>query len=135
MKQILGQAIVGTMLAASPATAHDYTVKIVSPDKVNYHCEPSQITIRSGDSISWVLMQDMADNITAKVVAKRIPKGGDNFVSSDLDRKDDNWSNRFRDSGTYVYSCSSDPNAAPGVITVDRSSAPFEMENVDKRGH
>lgn len=133
MKQILGQTILAATLAASPNTAHNYTVKIVSTDKVNYHCEPNQITIRSGDSITWVNMQDMAYTASAKLVATRIPKGGQGFVSTELRENGDRWSYSFPTSGTYIYSCGSDPNAAPGVITVDRSSAPFEMENVDRR--
>lgn len=133
MKQILGQTLVAATLAAGPNTAHDYTVKIVSSDKVNYHCEPNQITVRSGDTITWVNTQDMAANVAATIAAKRIPKGGEAFISGELKDNGDRWSYRFQQSGTYVYNCSSDPNATPGVVTVDRSSAAFEMENVDKQ--
>lgn len=126
MKQILGQAVVSTLLAGNPQATQHYTVQIVpAVGAGNYHFEPNQLTIRSGDTVTWINVQDNSHIIRAV----RMPKDGVDFESSSLEKSGDKWSYTFKTSGTYIYNCYLHTSINPAVIIVDTASQPFEMQD------
>lgn len=129
MKQILGQAIISTLLVTNPHHAQEHVVKIVSVgEQGDYYFEPKQLTIKSGDTVTWVNMQDDAHN----VIADKIPKNAENFESLLLENRGDRWSHTFKTSGTYNYSCHRHVPIISAVIIVDKPSQAFQMQDADR---
>lgn len=129
MKNFLKTIIIAsafTLSLGATAEAKEYTVKMVSDwDKGTYYFEPKNIKIKSGDTITWVNVQNDMHN----AVADSAPKGAEKFESPMLEEEGQKWSYTFTNSGTYSYHCH--PHAAMGMVgevVVDSPSAPQEME-------
>jgi len=126
MKKILLSLVV-TFLMVSTAKAEEYTVKMVSDwDNGKYYFEPKELTIKSGDTVTWLNVTEDMHN----AVSDSVPKGAENFESPMLEEVDQKWSYTFnKGSGTYSYHCH--PHAAMGMrgsIIVDHPSKPYEIE-------
>ncbi len=134
MKHIIGQAVVSTLLVANPQLAHgkEYIVKMVSTgEKGDYYYEPKKLIIKSGDTVTWVNMQDEGHN----VMSEKMPKNADGFESPLLKKKNDKWSYTFKTAGTYVYHCHPHAPMMSGVIIVDRPSNRYQMKEIEGNGH
>lgn len=98
------------------------------------HCLalPRKLTIKSGDTVTWVNMEDDTHN----VMAESIPKTADAFTSPMLEKKDGKWSHTFKQSGTYRYHCHPHhANGMAGTIIVDNPSKADEVKDVAKQEH
>ena len=127
MKYIMEQTILSLLLTNPNPAA--YTVQVDPPGyNWNYHYAPQSLTIRAGDTVTWVNMQDSEHNI----VLERAPKDAEYFESQPLKKIRDRWSYQFTMSGTYVYYCNTHPDSESAVIIVDRPSMPFQMHDVEK---
>lgn len=128
MKYIMEQTILSLLLTNPSPVAH--TVQ-VDPGSYNwnYHFAPQSITIKSGDTVTWVNMYGNEHDI----VLQRARVGAEYFESPVLENSRDKWSYQFTTSGTYVYRCNIHPDSAPAVIIVDRPSQPFEMRDVEEQ--
>jgi len=114
------------VVMAFPATAKEYTVKMITDmDNVIYYFEPAALTIKSGDTVKWVNVQEDMHN----AVADAVPEGAEFFESPMMEEEGENWSYTFTKSGTYSYHCH--PHAEMGMqgwIVVDYTSAPDEIQ-------
>lgn len=133
MKKILLSLAIA-LLMTSTAHAKEYTVKMVSDwDNGKYYFEPKDITIKSGDTITWINIQDDMHN----AVTDSVPKGAESFESPMLEEEGQKWSYTFTDSGTYSYHCH--PHAAMGMrgtVIVDYPSKPEDkQEGSDGHDH
>jgi plastocyanin len=115
-------------LSTTTAQAEEFTVRMVSKgDKGTYYFEPKALTIRSGDTVTWVNDQ----NEIHEVMSESVPEGAQTFESPLLEKKGQTWSHTFTKSGTYEYHCH--PHAAlkmQGVVIVDKPS-----ENKETHAH
>lgn len=115
-------------LLAAPAQAANYTVKMVtSGDKGSYYFDPKQLTIHSGDTVTWLNTEDDTHN----VMAETVPAGAESFMSPMLEGKGKKWSYTFTKPGTYSYHCH--PHAANGMqatIIVDHPSEKSDTKEV-----
>lgn len=122
-----------TLSMFSNAYSEEYIVKMISKgDKGTYYFEPKDITVKSGDTITWVNIQDDMHN----AVTSSVPKGAESFEGPMLLKKGQKWSYTLKKSGTYNYHCH--PHAAfgmVGIITVDRPSKPEEIQDGDSGKH
>jgi plastocyanin len=111
---------------ASPALAEEYTVRMITDmDNLLYYFEPAALTIKSGDTVKWVNMQEDFHN----AVTDAVPEGAEFFESPMMEKEGESWSYTFTKSGTYSYHCH--PHAAVGMqgwIVVDYTSAPDEIQ-------
>lgn len=75
---------------------------VVNIDKMKY--ETSEITIKAGDAVTWTNLEVMPHNVhfLAGVVA-------DEAVKGTMLKKDESWSARFNEPGTYDYHCTPHP--------------------------
>lgn len=133
MKKILLSCALA-LLMASTAHAEEYTVKMVSDwDNGKYYFEPRDITIKSGDTITWLNVTEDMHN----AVSDNVPKGAEGFESPMLEEEGQKWSHTFTNSGTYSYHCH--PHAAMGMrgtVIVDHPSKPEEIEeSADGHNH
>jgi plastocyanin len=121
------------LASAAGAQAAEYTVKMVTDtDKRTYTFEPRKLTIKSGDTVTWVNTSDDIHN----VMAESIPKTAEAFTSPDLEKKDQKWSYTFKQSGTYRYHCHPHhQNGMAGAIIVDKPSKADEVKDVAKHDH
>lgn len=119
-----------TLTTAQAANAKEYTIKMVThEDKGAYAFEPNEITIQSGDTVTWVNAQDDMHN----VMSESLPKGVKPFESPMLEKKGQKWSHTFTQSGTYAFHCH--PHAGAGMrgtVIVDQPSKP---EDAQSTGH
>lgn len=126
-------AIIGMTAFAQSAFAEEYTVKMISDwDNGKYYFEPKDITIKSGDTVTWLNVTEDMHN----AVSDSVPKGAEIFESPMLEEVGQKWSHTFTTSGTYSYHCH--PHAAMGMrgsIIVDRPSKPEEVQDGDHGGH
>ena len=130
-------AIIGISFFSQSAFAEEYTVKMVTDlDAGKYYFEPKELTIKSGDTVTWINVTEDMHN----AVSDSIPKGAEGFESPMLEEVDQKWSHTFNTSGTYGYHCH--PHAAMGMrgsIIVDQPSKPEEQStdghNHDHGGH
>lgn len=120
MKKLLFAITIGFALLGNSAYAADYTIKMVThTDKGTYAFEPSQLTIKAGDKVTWINNQDDTHN----VMSESVPKGAQPFESPMLEKKGQQWSYTFKQSGTYRFHCH--PHADSGMrgeIIVDHPS-------------
>ncbi len=120
-------AIIGMTAFSQNAIAEEYTVKMVTDlDAGKYYFEPKELTIQSGDTVTWINVTEDMHN----AVSDSIPKGAEGFESPMLEEVDQKWSHTFKTSGTYGYHCH--PHAAMGMrgsIIVDVPSKPDEMQS------
>ena len=89
--------------AASPARAADIEVKID-----NFTFNPQQITVKAGDTVTWVNHDDIPHTVTSKTMA---------FRSKAID-SDDKFSFTFATPGSFDYFCSLHP-IMTGTIVVE----------------
>ncbi|RJK99784.1 amicyanin [Paracoccus siganidrum] len=75
---------------------------VVNIDKMKY--ETPEITIKAGDAVTWTNQEVMPHNVhfLAGVVA-------DEAVKGTMLKKDESWSARFNEPGTYDYHCTPHP--------------------------
>jgi plastocyanin len=114
---------------ADPAQAAEYTVKMISTgEKGNFYYEPRKLTIKSGDTVTWVNEQDDAHN----VMAEAIPKTAEPFEAPLLEKAGGTWSYTFTKPGTYRYHCHPHAqNGMAGTIIVDRPSKAGEVKELN----
>jgi len=127
MNKALTIATILSMVSISQTvSAEEYTVKMVTDyEEGKYYFEPQEISIQSGDTITWVNVQDDMHN----AVADSSPIGAERFESPMLEEENQKWSYTFEISGSYSYHCH--PHAAMGMVgsvIVDRPSEPEEIE-------
>jgi plastocyanin len=89
--------------AASPAHAATIDVKID-----NFTFNPQQITVKAGDTVSWVNHDDIPHTVTSKTMA---------FRSKAMDT-DDTFSFTFATPGIFPYFCALHPHMT-GTIVVE----------------
>jgi amicyanin len=92
--------------AASAARAAETEVKID-----NFTFNPKQITVKAGDTVTWVNHDDIPHTVTSKTMA---------FRSKAMDT-DDKFSFTFATPGTYAYFCALHPMMT-GSIVVEASA-------------
>ena len=134
MKNILGQVVIATILIAIPQLAHgkEYTVKMISTgEKGSYYFEPKKLKIKSGDTVTWVNMQDEEHN----VMMEKIPASAKEVDSPLLEKKGDKWSHTFTVSGTYSYHCHPHASLMKGMIIVDTPSKSAQMKEAEGHKH
>ncbi|MGB6586276.1 MAG: cupredoxin family copper-binding protein [Pseudolabrys sp.] len=103
----LGVIILLVAVAESPVRASDIEVKID-----NFTFNPKQVTVKAGDTITWVNHDDIPHTVTSQTQA---------FRSKALDT-DDKFSFTFATPGTYPYFCALHPQMT-GTIVVEASAA------------
>ena len=103
----LGVIILLVAVAESPVRASDIEVKID-----NFTFNPKQVTVKAGDTITWVNHDDIPHAVTSQTQA---------FRSKALDT-DDKFSFTFATPGTYPYFCALHPQMT-GTIVVEASAA------------
>ena len=103
----LGVIILLVAVAESPVRASDIEVKID-----NFTFNPKQVTVKAGDTITWVNHDDIPHTVTSQTQA---------FRSKALDT-DDKFSFTFATPGTYPYFCALHPHMT-GTIVVEASAA------------
>ena len=103
----LGVIILLVAVAESPVRASDIEVKID-----NFTFNPKQVTVKAGDTITWVNHDDIPHTVTLQTQA---------FRSKALDT-DDKFSFTFATPGTYPYFCALHPQMT-GTIVVEASAA------------
>ena len=89
--------------AASPASAATIEVKID-----NFTFNPKQVTVKAGDTVTWVNHDDIPHTVTSKTLV---------FRSKALD-SDDKFSFTFTAPGSFDYFCSLHPMMT-GTIVVE----------------
>jgi plastocyanin len=91
------------LVAVSAARAETIEVKID-----NFTFNPQQITVRAGDTVTWVNHDDIPHTVTSKTQV---------FRSKVLD-SDDKFSFTFATPGSFAYFCSLHPHMT-GTIVVE----------------
>jgi amicyanin len=94
-------AVAAISLAASGALAADAEVKIA-----NFTFDPPAISIKAGDTVTWVNADDIPH-----VVAEKNGK----FRSGALDT-DDSFSQKFTTAGTVEYFCAIHPHMTGKIV-------------------
>lgn len=134
MKNILGKTTLSVILIASPQLSYskEYTVKMISANEnIDYSFEPKELHIKSGDTVTWLNMQDEGHN----VMAESVPKEAESFSSPPLEKNGEKWSYTFKTSGTYKYHCHPHAAVMSGVIIVDKPSAPAQVKEINDNTH
>jgi plastocyanin len=98
--------VAATMAVTSPAQAADVEVKID-----NFTFNPQQITVKTGDTVTWTNHDDIPHTVTSKTMV---------FRSKAMDT-DDKFSFTFVTPGKYDYFCSLHPHMT-GLIVVEASA-------------
>ncbi len=99
--------LVAAAIAVSPVSAAETEVKID-----NFTFNPQQITVKAGDTVTWVNHDDIPHTVTSKTMA---------FRSKAMDT-DDKFSFTFATAGKYDYFCSLHPHMT-GMIVVEAIGA------------
>ncbi len=132
MKKVLITApILAMALLASPVFAKDYTIQEVSDPTGNkpYYFSPDQLTIKPGDTVSFVNAQeDMHD-----VMFIEVPKGVDEMIMSPMhEKKGDTFSYTFTVPGTYKFHCHPHESLGmTGTLIVGQASKPGDTVKMD----
>jgi amicyanin len=100
-------AMAGLVLAAGAARAATVEVTID-----NFTFSPQQITVKAGDTVTWINHDDIPHTATSKTGV---------FRSKALD-SDDKFSFTFATPGTYAYFCALHPHMT-GSIVVEANAA------------
>ena len=95
--------VAATMAVANPAQVATVEVKID-----NFTFNPQQITVKAGDTVTWVNHDDIPHTVTSKIMA---------FRSKAMDT-DDKFSFTFATPGKFDYFCSLHPHMT-GTIVVE----------------
>lgn len=97
--------VAAAMAVTSPAQAATVEVKID-----NFVFNPQQITVKAGDTVTWVNHDDIPHTVTSKTMA---------FRSKAMDT-DDKFSFTFATPGTFAYFCALHPHMT-GTIVVEEN--------------
>lgn len=117
------------MLVASHtnAVAEEHIVRVVTDyENLRMAFEPQFITIKPGDTVTWVNELDESHNVMT--YPDGYPKGAQGFSSPYLTKAGERWSHRFSMSGTYEYHCV--PHMFMGMrgrVVVGEASEPENM--------
>ena len=93
--------LVAAALATSPARAAEIEVKIE-----NFTFNPQQITVKAGDTVTWVNHDDIPHTVTSKTLK---------FRSKAMDTAD-KFSFTFATPGTFPYFCSLHPHMTGSIV-------------------
>jgi plastocyanin len=96
-----GWLVAATIAAASPAQAAEFKVMIH-----NFTFNPKQVSVKAGDTITWINSDDIPHTVTSKTLE---------FRSKALDT-DDKFSFTFTKPGTYLYFCSLHPMMTGSIV-------------------
>lgn len=111
---------VGAFFFVPEVLAKDYVIRMLThSESGQYAFEPQNLTIKSGDTVTWINAQDDTHN----VMAGSVPEGAESFSSPMLEKNGQEWSYTFTKPGTYSFHCH--PHAALGMkgeIVVDHPS-------------
>ena len=99
----MARLVAAAIAVASPARAATIEVKID-----NFTFNPQQITVKAGDTVTWVNHDDIPHTVTSKTMA---------FRSKAMDT-DDKFSFTFATPGRFDYFCSLHPHMT-GTIVVE----------------
>jgi len=99
-------AIAGLVALAAPVWAATVEVKI---DNFTFH--PQQVTVKAGDTVTWVNHDDIPHTVTSKTML---------FRSKALD-SDDKFSFTFTTPGSFPYFCALHPHMT-GTIVVEAAA-------------
>ncbi len=99
-------AIAGLVAFAAPARAATVEVKID-----NFTFNPQQITVKAGDTVTWVNHDDIPHTVTSKTAL---------FRSKAMDT-DDKFSFTFATPGSFPYFCALHPHMT-GTIVVEAAA-------------
>ena len=102
---LAGLAVAAFAATAQTAEAADVAVKIG-----NFTFAPKQLTVKAGDTVTWVNEDDIPHTVTSKTML---------FRSKALDT-DDKFSFTFATPGNYPYFCALHPHMT-GTIVVEAS--------------
>ena len=86
---------------AGSARASEIEVKID-----NFTFNPRQVTVKAGDTVTWINHDDIPHTVTSKTMA---------FRSKPMDT-DDKFSFTFTTPGSYAYFCSLHPHMTGSVV-------------------
>ncbi len=103
----IGGLIAVAIAVASPAMAATIEVKID-----NFTFNPQQVTVKAGDTVTWVNHDDIPHTVTSKTLV---------FRSKAMDT-DDKFSFTFATPGSFAYFCSLHPHMT-GTIVVEPVAA------------
>jgi plastocyanin len=104
--RILAQSAMALLVAAVTANATWAANTEVKID--NFTFSPQQVTVKAGDTVTWVNHDDIPHTVTSTTMA---------FRSKALDT-DDKFSFTFATPGSYAYFCSLHPHMT-GTIVVE----------------
>jgi plastocyanin len=104
--RILAQSAMALLVAAVTASAAWAANTEVKID--NFTFSPQQVTVKAGDTVTWVNHDDIPHTVTSTTMA---------FRSKALDT-DDKFSFTFATPGSYAYFCSLHPHMT-GTIVVE----------------
>src|SRR5476651_1077812 len=93
--------VAAAMSASGEIYAADMEVKID-----NFTFNPQQITVKAGDTVTWVNHDDIPHTVTSKTMA---------FRSKAMDT-DDKFSFTFATPGTYAYFCALHPMMTGSIV-------------------
>ena len=99
-------AMIGLVTIVRPAWAADIEVKID-----NFTFNPQQITVKAGDTVTWVNHDDIPHTVTSKTAL---------FRSKAMDT-DDKFSFTFATPGSFPYFCALHPHMT-GTIVVEAAA-------------
>jgi plastocyanin len=116
------------MLAATSASAKDYTIKEFTKDNGKPVFSPDKLTIQPGDTVTF----ENAEDTQHEVMFINVPKGVDEMIMSPMhEKKGDKFSYTFTVPGTYQFHCH--PHEAAGMkgtLIVGKASKPGETKKV-----
>jgi plastocyanin len=107
---VLRIGVVGATLAfATVGSARAANVEVTID---NFTFKPQQVTVKAGDTITWINRDDIPHTVTSKTMA---------FRSRAMDT-DDKFSFTFATPGAFMYFCSLHPHMT-GSVVVEAGSA------------
>ena len=113
-------------LSGSLAVAEEHVIKIVSDyDNLRMAFEPKLITIKPGDTVTWVNQVEEEHNVVT--YPDGFPNGATALRSPIMQKKGEKWSYTFKVRGTYDYHCIPHlPMGMHGQVIVGRPSTVSE---------
>lgn len=133
MKSMIWKSVFSLLILASAASAQaaEHTVQMVD-DEVSNYFQPRKLTVKSGDTVTWV-NTGMKDH---NIMAESIPVAAESFESPMLEKTGDTWSYTFTKPGTYRYHCHPhQKQGMAGTIIVDRPSKADEVKEIGHEHH
>ena len=94
-------AVAMALVAAGSANAANVEVTID-----NFTFKPQQVTVKAGDTVTWINHDDIPHTVTSKTML---------FRSKAIDT-DDKFSFTFTTPGTFMYFCSLHPHMTGSVV-------------------